>query len=112
MTPILANGQVLNTDANIVFTQQTSLKSEPIKTIDHTKLPAPPGALLTTATSDIVATLVPNSLQTVSVIRQPVTELNASREAKPFTSITDILSSRDVKQTPTDKGFYFFSHLV
>ncbi|XP_066914155.1 forkhead box protein K2-like [Clytia hemisphaerica] len=104
VTPFLANGQVLNTHANIVFTQQTSIKSEPTKTIEHNKLPTPPGALLATATSDILATLVPTSLQTVSVIKQPTTDLSAIREAKPFTSITDILSSRDVKQTPTDKA--------
>lgn len=90
VTPIIANGQLINTHANIVFTQ-TLDKTDLSKQID-TKLPAHP--TLFAASSDIVA----NALQTVSVIKQPntTTEL-VTKDTKPFTSITDILSARDVK---------------
>jgi len=94
VTPILANGQLINTHANILFTQ-TLDKTDHVRTGE--KLSAP--STLLAASSDIVSTLIPNTLQTVSVIKQPNPSVIADM-TKPFTSITDILSSKQ----PIDKG--------
>ena len=101
VSPIIANGQMINTHANILFTQ--TLDKTNIRAGD--KLPAP--ATLLAASSDIVATLMPSTLQTVSVIKQPNPSVIGDmslKETKPFTSITDILSSKQ----NTEKGGFIF----
>ena len=101
----VTNGQVISTHANLVFTQ-TLVKSNPSESTEH-KFITPTNFIA--ATSDMVTTLVPASLQTVSVIKQPLYEgMSNKKETKPFTSITDILSSKDIKHIQNgDRGMTF-----
>ena len=112
VTPILTNGQVISTHGNLLFTQ-TLVKTNPSKIVEQKFAAAPPS--LIAASSDILATVgstSASSLQTVSVIKQPPLHdnLNEIKDSKPFTSITDILSTKDVKQTANggDEGITFF----
>ena len=106
----VTNGQVISTHANLVFTQ-TLVKSNPSETMEQ-KFITPTNFIA--ATSDMVTTLVPASLQTVSVIKQPLYEgMNNKKETKPFTSITDILSSKDIKHIQNgDRGMTFDIYII
>ena len=103
VTPLLqANGQVISTNANLIFTQNL-IKTNPSKMLEQKLIT--PTTNFVGANSDM--TPASTSLQTVSVIKQPPAQENLNvRETKPFTSITDILSSKDVKhiQNGGDRG--------
>lgn len=100
VTPLIqANGQVISTNANLLFTQNL-VKTNPSKTLEQ-KLTTTP--ITNFVDTNVEVTSVPTTLQTVSVIKQPSQE--KVKESKPFTSITDILSSKDMKHIQNgDRG--------
>lgn len=97
VTPIITNGQVLSATNNIILqpvgqdSATIKLEGNMVSTTNSTSAAILSSPLLIPATA--------NAMQTVSVIKQQAVSADdvITKDMKPFTSITDILSSKDSK---------------
>lgn len=108
VTPIITNGQVFSSPNNIIL-QPVGQDTATVKLECNSTSTASSTVVFS---SQLLIPAMTSAMQTVSVIKQQAASSDAAaKDMKPFTSITDILSSKDSKADLLASKIFFSKYI-